>query len=90
MTVIATLVILVVGVIFGLLAYLMVPGRRNVPIWAAVLIGMVGMVLGTLLASLFGVNDNEGVDWIELIIQFVLAVIGVAAVAGIRSRRRSS
>jgi uncharacterized membrane protein YeaQ/YmgE (transglycosylase-associated protein family) len=86
----ATLLILVVGTIFGLLAYLVVPGRRNVPIWAAILIGMAGMVLGSLLANLFGVGDTQGIDWIELLIQLVLAVVGVTIVVGLRSRRRVS
>ena len=85
--VIATLVILFVGAVFGLIAYLIVPGRRNVPIWAAVLIGVVGMLLGSLLANVFGVGDTQGIDWIELLVQFVLAVVGVALVAGMRSRR---
>jgi uncharacterized membrane protein YeaQ/YmgE (transglycosylase-associated protein family) len=88
--IIATLLILVVGTIFGLLAYLVVPGRRNVPVWAAVLIGMAAMVLGSLLANLLGVGDTEGVDWWELLVQLVLAVVGVAVVAGVRSRRGRS
>jgi uncharacterized membrane protein YeaQ/YmgE (transglycosylase-associated protein family) len=86
--VIATLVILVVGTIFGLLAYLVMPGRRNVPIWAAILIGMLAMVLGSLLANVFGVGDTAGVDWAELLIQLLVAVVGVAIVAGLRSRRQ--
>ena len=90
MTLVATLVILVVGAIFGLIAYLIVPGRRNVPIWAAVLIGMLSMLLGSLLANVFEVGDTQGIDWIELLIQFVLAVAGVALVAGTRSRRHAS
>jgi uncharacterized membrane protein YeaQ/YmgE (transglycosylase-associated protein family) len=87
---VATLVILAVGAVFGLVAYAIMPGRRNVPIWAAILIGMAGMLLGTLLAKAFGVEDTPGVDWIELAIQFVLAVVGVALVAGLRSRRPAS
>jgi len=88
--VIATLVVLFLGALFGLIAYLLVPGRRNVPIWAAILIGMAAMVIGTLLADLLGAGDSGGVDWIELAIQFALAVAGVAAVAGLRSRRRAA
>lgn len=88
--IIATLLILVVGTIFGLLAYLVVPGRRNVPVWAAVLIGMAAMALGSLLANLLGVGDTQGVDWWELLVQLVLAVVGVAVVAGVRSRRGRS
>ena len=88
--IIATLVILAVGAVFGLIAYLIVPGRRNVPIWAAILVGMAAMLLGSLLAKVFGVSDTQGIDWIELLIQFVLAVAGVALVAGLRSRRQVS
>jgi uncharacterized membrane protein YeaQ/YmgE (transglycosylase-associated protein family) len=51
---VATVVILAVGAILGLVAYLIVPGRANVPIWAAILIGMAAMLLGSLLASVFG------------------------------------
>ncbi|WP_446220108.1 GlsB/YeaQ/YmgE family stress response membrane protein [Micromonospora sp. IBHARD004] len=90
MVVIATLLILVVGTLFGLLAYLVVPGRKNVPIWVAILMGMAAMVLGSLLANLFGVGDAQGIDWIELLIQLALAVVGVAIVANLRSRRRVS
>ena len=85
--IVATILILVVGAVFGVLAYLVMPGRRNVPIWAAILIGVVAMVLGSLLANLFGVGDTDGVDWVELLIQLVLAVVGVAAVAGLRRSR---
>jgi hypothetical protein len=35
-----------------------------------------------------GGNDTEAIDWIELLIQVVLAAVGVAAVAGIHGRRR--
>ena len=85
--IVATILILVVGAVFGVLAYLVMPGRRNVPIWAAILIGVVAMVLGSLLANLFGVGDTDGVDWVELLIQLVLAMVGVAAVAGLRRSR---
>ena len=86
--IVATLVILVVGAIFGVIAYLIVRRRGTVPIWAAVIIGMASMVLGSLLANVFGVGDTEGVDWLELLIQFVLTVTAVGLVAGLRSGRR--
>jgi hypothetical protein len=34
------------------------------------------------------VADTSGIDWIELLIQVILAAIGVAIIAGARSRRR--
>ena len=53
------------------------------------MIGIVAALIGTYLASLVGVQDTAGVDWIELLFQVVLAAVGVAAVSGNRSRRRS-
>jgi hypothetical protein len=97
MIVLATVIMLVVGAVFGLIAYLIIPGRRNVPLWAAILIGaaaiLIGaaaMPLGSLLAKAVGVNETEGVDWIELLIQFVLAVGGVAALAAVLRPRRQT
>ena len=38
--------------------------------------------VGTFIASVIGVSDTPGVDWIELVIQVVLAAVGVSVVAG--------
>jgi hypothetical protein len=53
------------------------------------LIGVVAALIGTLLASLIGVSDTKGIDWIELLLQIVLAAGGVLLVtrAGIGSIR---
>ena len=53
------------------------------------MIGIIAALVGTYLATLVGVRDTAGVDWIELLFQVVLAAIGVAAVSGSRGRRRS-
>jgi hypothetical protein len=39
---------------------------------------------GTLLAQVLGVETTPGIDWIELVMQVVLAVVGVGLVAGLR------
>jgi uncharacterized membrane protein YeaQ/YmgE (transglycosylase-associated protein family) len=80
---------IIIGLIIGALGRLVVPGKQNIPIWLTILIGIVAAIVGTFIASAIGVNDTRGVDWIELLIQVVLAALGVAAVAGIYGRRRS-
>jgi uncharacterized membrane protein YeaQ/YmgE (transglycosylase-associated protein family) len=79
---------IVIGLIIGALGRLVVPGKQNIPIWLTMLIGIVAALIGTFIASALGVNDTKGIDWIELLIQVVLAAVGVAAVAGIYGRRR--
>jgi uncharacterized membrane protein YeaQ/YmgE (transglycosylase-associated protein family) len=80
---------IVIGLIIGALGRLVVPGKQNIPIWLTMLIGIVAAIIGTFIASGLGVNDTKGIDWIELLIQVILAAVGVAAVAGLYGRRRS-
>jgi uncharacterized membrane protein YeaQ/YmgE (transglycosylase-associated protein family) len=79
---------IIIGLIIGALGRLVVPGKQNIPIWLTILIGIVAALIGTFIASALGVNDTNGIDWIELLIQVVLAAAGVAAVAGYYGRRR--
>ena len=77
---------IVVGLIIGALGRLVVPGKQNIKIWLTLLIGVVAALLGTLLAGLIGVDETDGIDWIELALQIALAAGGVALVAGTRRR----
>lgn len=78
---------IIIGAIIGVLGRLLVRGRQNISILVTILVGIVAALLGTWLASLIGVKTTDGIDWIELLFQVVLAAIGVAIVAGARSRR---
>ena len=60
---------IVVGMLVGLLARLLVPGRDPIGLLGMLVIGIVGAVLGGWLAGVF-FRETEGVDW--------LASIGVA------------
>jgi uncharacterized membrane protein YeaQ/YmgE (transglycosylase-associated protein family) len=78
---------IIIGLIIGALGRLVVPGKQDIPIWMTMLIGVVAAILGTLLASVIGVDETAGIDWIELALQVALAAGGVALIAGIRGRR---
>jgi uncharacterized membrane protein YeaQ/YmgE (transglycosylase-associated protein family) len=78
---------IIIGLIIGALGRLVVPGKQNIPIWLTIIIGIVAALIGTFIAGAIGVANTRGVDWIELLIQVVLAAIGVAIVAGARARR---
>ena len=76
----------IIGLIVGALGRLIVPGKQSIPIWLTMLIGIVAAFIGTLVASVIGVADTRGVDWIELALQVGLAAAGVALLAGARRR----
>jgi uncharacterized membrane protein YeaQ/YmgE (transglycosylase-associated protein family) len=87
MTVTGIITAIIIGAIIGFLGRLVVPGKQNIPIWLTIVVGIVAAFIGTWIAGLFGVADTGGIDWIELVMQVVVAAIGVAIVAGAYGRR---
>ena len=78
---------IVIGAIIGFIGQLIVPGRQNIPVWMTILVGIVAAFIGTWIASLFGVATTSGIDWIKLVLQVIVAAIGVAVVAGVYAKR---
>lgn len=86
---------IVIGAIIGALGRLFAPGRQNISLVVTIIVGIIAAFLGTALwegvLAGEGNQDTGGIDWIEHIIQVVLAVIGViiaARLLGNRSRTR--
>jgi uncharacterized membrane protein YeaQ/YmgE (transglycosylase-associated protein family) len=86
-TVTGIITAIVIGAIIGFVGRLVAPGKQNIPIWLTILVGIVAAFIGTALARLFGVASTGGIDWIELILQVIVAAIGVTIAAGAYSRR---
>jgi uncharacterized membrane protein YeaQ/YmgE (transglycosylase-associated protein family) len=87
MTITGIISALVIGAIIGGLARLVLRGRQNIPIWLTIIIGIIGAVIGTFLAQVFGVAVTGGINWIELALQIAVAAAGVAIAAGAYGRR---
>lgn len=87
MTVTGIITAIIIGAIIGVLGRLVVRGRQNISILLTIVIGIIAALLGTWVASLLGVKDTDGIDWIELLLQVAFAAVGVAIAAGSRGRR---
>jgi uncharacterized membrane protein YeaQ/YmgE (transglycosylase-associated protein family) len=79
---------IVVGLVIGGLGRLVVPGKQDISIWWTFGIGIVAAFVGTFLASVIGVADTRGIDWIELVLQVGLAAGGVVLVSGMSGRKQ--
>jgi uncharacterized membrane protein YeaQ/YmgE (transglycosylase-associated protein family) len=75
---------IVIGAIVGALGRLVVPGRQKMPIWLTILVGIVAALIGTAIAKALGVADSRGIDWLELLLQVLVAAVGVALVSSVR------
>ena len=79
---------IIAGLVIGLLAKLVIPGRQPIPLWLTILLGVVGGIIGNFLASAFGVADTGGVDWIRHFFQIGAAAVLIMLVTPFWSRRR--
>ena len=78
---------IIAGLIIGLIARAILPGRQNIPIWLTILLGVIGAIIGNLIASALGVGDTRGIDWIRHIVQIAAAAGLIAIVAPLWAKR---
>jgi uncharacterized membrane protein YeaQ/YmgE (transglycosylase-associated protein family) len=87
-TVTGIITAIVIGAIIGALGRLVVPGRQPIPIWLTIVVGIVAAFIGTFIARAIGIpTATSGIDWLELLVQVIVAAIGVVVVANIYTRR---
>ena len=65
---------IIAGLIIGVIAKLVVPGKQDIPLWLTVVLGVAGAIAGNLVATAIGVRDTPGIDWVRHAMQ-----IGAAA-----------
>ncbi len=80
---------LIIGAIVGGLGRAVVPGRQRLSLLMTLLVGIAAALLGTGVASIIGVADTSGVDWIELFLQVSIAGGGMVAVSRARANDHS-
>jgi uncharacterized membrane protein YeaQ/YmgE (transglycosylase-associated protein family) len=86
-TVTSIIVAIIVGAIIGALGRLVVPGRQPIPIWLTIVVGIVAAFVGTFIARAIGVpTATNGIDWLELLVQVVVAAIFVVIASNLYVR----
>ena len=90
MTITSIITAILIGIVVGVLGRLVVPGRQPIGFLVTVLVGIVSAFIGTAIARALGIpTATNGVDWLELLVQVVVAALGVALVASLMGRRRT-
>ncbi|BBY16332.1 GlsB/YeaQ/YmgE family stress response membrane protein [Mycolicibacterium litorale] len=91
MTVTGIISAILIGIVVGALGRLLLPGKQNIGILITIAVGIVSALIGTAIARAIGIpTATSGIDWMELLVQVVVAVIGVALVAALMGRRRGA
>jgi uncharacterized membrane protein YeaQ/YmgE (transglycosylase-associated protein family) len=90
MTITGVITAILIGIVVGVLGRLLVPGRQPIGMLVTIVIGIVGAFLGTAIARVLGIPTvTNGIDWLELLVQVIVAALGVALVSSMMGRRRT-
>ncbi|PJE98358.1 GlsB/YeaQ/YmgE family stress response membrane protein [Streptomyces carminius] len=69
---------IIVGLVLGVLARAILPGKQDIPLWLTAIFGILGALLGNAVAGWVGVGNTAGIDWIRHLLQLAGAVLIVA------------
>ncbi|TDV50729.1 GlsB/YeaQ/YmgE family stress response membrane protein [Actinophytocola oryzae] len=75
--------LLIAGIVLGILGRLFAPGEQKIPFWLTIVAGIVGALVGNLIAGWVGVKDTPGIDWWRHIFQIIAAIIAVTIAAAL-------
>ena len=79
---------IVVGLIVGVLARLVMPGKQNIGVIMTVILGAIGAFLGTWVSYKLGYsNQNGGFKIIPFLVGIIFAILLIAGYLGITGRR---
>jgi uncharacterized membrane protein YeaQ/YmgE (transglycosylase-associated protein family) len=81
--------LIAVGIVIGVIARLVMPGRQHIGVLATVLLGIGGALVGGIVASAIGEGDIFELNFIGTIVGIIAAIllIAVAESFGVGARR---
>jgi uncharacterized membrane protein YeaQ/YmgE (transglycosylase-associated protein family) len=89
MTITGIITAILIGAVVGVLGRLVLPGKQPIGMIVTILVGIVSALIGTVLARALGIpTATNGIDWLELLVQVIVAALGVALVSGLMGGRR--
>src|SRR3954467_11596915 len=88
MTITGVITAILIGIVVGVLGRLLVPGKQPIGMLVTILVGIVSALIGTAIARALGIPTvTNGIDWLELLVQVIVAAIGVAIVSSLMGGR---
>jgi uncharacterized membrane protein YeaQ/YmgE (transglycosylase-associated protein family) len=81
---------LVFGLVVGALARLIKPGRQNLSLGMTLLLGVVGSLIGGVVATMLGTGSFGELNIIGAVVAIIAAVLLIGVAEGMSSRSRTS
>ncbi|CAM3673204.1 GlsB/YeaQ/YmgE family stress response membrane protein [Nocardioides zeicaulis] len=80
---------LVFGLVVGAIARLIKPGKQNLSILATLLLGVVGSLIGGIVASALGTGDIFELNILGAIVAIIAAVLLIGVAEGLSGRNKA-
>lgn len=78
---------IIAGAVIGALARLFMKGEQNMSVLWTIILGAVGALVGGWVASLLGVADTAGIDWIRWVLSIVAAMGAISVYLAVTGRK---
>jgi uncharacterized membrane protein YeaQ/YmgE (transglycosylase-associated protein family) len=79
---------IVFGLVVGVVARLIKPGKQNLSLLWTLLLGLAGSVIGGVVASLLGTGDIWELNFIGAVVAIIAAVLLVGVAEGLAGRKQ--
>jgi uncharacterized membrane protein YeaQ/YmgE (transglycosylase-associated protein family) len=79
---------IIAGLVIGALARLIKPGKQNLGLFATLLLGLAGSVIGGVIASLLGTGDIFELNFLGFIMAVIAAVLLIGVAESLAGRRK--
>lgn len=80
---------IVAGLVIGALARLIKPGKQNLSLLVTLLLGLVGSVIGGVIANLLGTGDIFELNILGFVVSVIAAILLIGVAEGLSGRRKS-
>lgn len=79
---------IVAGLVIGALARLIKPGKQNLSVVATLLLGLVGSVIGGVIANLLGTGRIFELNVLGFVVAVIASVLLIGVAEGLEGRRK--
>ena len=81
--------LIVIGLVIGVIARLIKPGRQNLSLLWTFLLGLGGALIGGIVASLIGTGDIFELNILGFIVAVVAAIVLIGAAEGFVGKKKA-
>ena len=81
--------LIVIGLVIGVLARLIKPGKQNISLLWTFLLGIGGALIGGIVASLIGTGDIWELDFLGTVVGVIAAIVLIGAAEGFAGSKKT-